>query len=160
MRFQLYWKFMCSDKNNDKNKMNVSPHPFHSFLNSWKTATSAFCEKLSVIAWVDYFVLQISWRWVEKNYFFNFMDVHPLQTKKKVKYPHNKCKGKSVLTETILKLTKSRTAKNDFSKKCHVIFKKFLLLLWTFLSCLVRVPSFKSKSVLSWKIWCPFYKVI
>ena len=160
MRFQLYWKFMCSDKNNDKNKMNVSPHPFHSFLNSWKTATSAFCEKLSVIAWVDYFVLQISWRWVEKIIFLILWMFTPFKPKKKVKYPHNKCKGKSVLTETILKLTKSRTAKNDFSKKCHVIFKKFLLLLWTFLSCLVRVPSFKSKSVLSWKIWCPFYKVI
>ena len=55
---------MCADKNNDKNKMNLSPPSFHSFLNCWKTAKSAktlkfqtfslflltFSEKLSVIA--------------------------------------------------------------------------------------------------------------
>ena len=33
---------------------------------------------------------------------------------------------------------------DDLSKKCHVIFKKFLLLLWNFLGYLVYVPSFKS----------------
>ena len=33
---------------------------------------------------------------------------------------------------------------DDFSEKCHVIIKKFLLLFETFLSYLVCVPSFKS----------------
>ena len=33
---------------------------------------------------------------------------------------------------------------DDFIKKCYVVFKKFLLLFWKFLSCLVCVPSFKS----------------
>ena len=34
--FNLYFKFMCADKNNDNNKANVPPLPFHSsysFLN-------------------------------------------------------------------------------------------------------------------------------
>ena len=35
---------------------------------------------------------------------------------------------------------------DDFSKKCRVIFKRFLLLFRTFLSYLVCVPSFKSIS--------------
>ena len=30
--FNLYWKFMCAVKNDDKNKMNFSPPSFHSFL--------------------------------------------------------------------------------------------------------------------------------
>ena len=38
---------------------------------------------------------------------------------------------------------------DDFSKKCHVIFKKVLLLFWKFLSYLVCVRSFKS-------IYCSF----
>ena len=33
---------------------------------------------------------------------------------------------------------------DDLSKKCHVLFKKLLLLLWKFLSYLRYVPSFKS----------------
>ena len=96
MIFQFILEFMCTDKNNYKNKMNL-PHPsFHSYLNCWKTTKSndknkwtyllfpstdfliveklpslvrlwnfqnfslfllAFCEKLSVIAWGDCFVL-------------------------------------------------------------------------------------------------------
>ena len=31
--FNLYWKFLCTNKNNDKNKTNFSPPLFHSFLN-------------------------------------------------------------------------------------------------------------------------------
>ena len=31
--FNLYWKFMCIDKNNDKSKINVPAPSFHSFLN-------------------------------------------------------------------------------------------------------------------------------
>ena len=34
--FDLCWKFMCTDKNNDKNEMDLPPPPFHSsysFLN-------------------------------------------------------------------------------------------------------------------------------
>ena len=38
---------------------------------------------------------------------------------------------------------------DDFSKKCHVIFKKVLLLFWKFSSYLVCVRSFKS-------IYCSF----
>ena len=59
--FNLYWKFMCTDKYNDKNKANIAHLPFHSsfsFLYYWKTTKSMalkfsdfqFCEKLSVIA--------------------------------------------------------------------------------------------------------------
>ena len=33
---------------------------------------------------------------------------------------------------------------DNLSKKCYIIFKKFSLLLWKFLSYLVCVPSFKS----------------
>ena len=39
--FNLYFKFMCADKNNDNNKTNVPPLSFHSsysFLNCWKAA--------------------------------------------------------------------------------------------------------------------------
>ena len=64
--FNLYWKFMCAVKNDDKNKMDFSPPSFHSFLTCWKGSQSTktlkfsdfslFCEKLRVIAWVDYFV--------------------------------------------------------------------------------------------------------
>ena len=35
--FNLYWKFMCTDKNNDNNKTNLPPATFHSFLNCRKT---------------------------------------------------------------------------------------------------------------------------
>ena len=41
--FNLYWKFTCTNKNNDKNKMNIHPSPFYpsySFLNCWKTTKS------------------------------------------------------------------------------------------------------------------------
>ena len=27
LEFNLYWKFMCTDKNNDKNKTNLPPPP-------------------------------------------------------------------------------------------------------------------------------------
>ena len=67
---------MCTDENNDKNKTNLPPPLFHSFLNFWKPTKSrtlklsdfqfiftvftvTFCEKFSVITWVGYFVLQI-----------------------------------------------------------------------------------------------------
>ena len=41
--FNLYWKFICTNKNNDKNKMNIHPSPFYpnySFLNCWKNTKS------------------------------------------------------------------------------------------------------------------------
>ena len=41
--FDSHWKFMCTDKNNDKTKRNLPPPPFHSsysFLNCWKTTKS------------------------------------------------------------------------------------------------------------------------
>ena len=37
-----------------------------------------------------------------------------------------------------------RKSNDDFSKKCHAIFEKLLLLHWTFLNYLVCVSSFKS----------------
>ena len=40
-----------------------------------------FCEKLCVIAWEDYFVLQICWRWVD------LINSNPLQTKTKYNIP-------------------------------------------------------------------------
>ena len=48
---------------------------------------------------------------------------------------------------------------DDFSKKCHVTFKMFLLLLWSYLICVPRFRSINNSS-LPRKIWCPFYKVI
>ena len=73
-------------KNNDKNKMNL-PHPpsttvaafliAEKLLSLWlwnfqtsKLVLLTFYEKLSVIEWVDYFVLQICLRWVEKKDLF------------------------------------------------------------------------------------------
>ena len=38
---------------------------------------------------------------------------------------------------------------DDFSKKCHIIFKKILLLYWKFLCYLVCVPRFKSINISS-----------
>ena len=38
--FNLYWKFMRTVTNNDKNKMSWPPPSFYSFLNCWKTAKS------------------------------------------------------------------------------------------------------------------------
>ena len=78
---KFYWKHMCADKNNDKNKMNLPPPPppstpvlvsliaeklLHLWLWNFQAFSSlfllTFCEKLSVIAWVNYFILQICWR--------------------------------------------------------------------------------------------------
>ena len=61
--------------------MNLSAPLFHSFFTCWKTGKSTFCEKLSVITRVDYFVLHICWWWVEKNIFFDFLDLNFLQTR-------------------------------------------------------------------------------
>ena len=110
---------MCTDKNNDKNKMNLSlipTTPVAVFLIDEKLRSQCiwhfqafrlflltFCEKLSVIARVDSFVLHICWSWIEKNIFFNFMNFNP-------PYKPN--------------------------------WKFFLF--WNFLSYLVSVPSFKS----------------
>ena len=44
--FNLFWKFMCTLKNND-NKMNLPPSSFHSFLNCWKIAKSTKILKFS-----------------------------------------------------------------------------------------------------------------
>ena len=38
---------MCTDKNNDKNKINLPPPTFHSFRNYWKTATPTKAFKFS-----------------------------------------------------------------------------------------------------------------
>ena len=48
-----------------------------------------FCEKLSVIALVDDFVLHICWRWVEKK--INFMNFNPPPNQNEVKCSHNRC---------------------------------------------------------------------
>ena len=44
---------------------------------------SLFCEKLRVIEWVDYFVLKIYWRWVEKNIFLILWILTPLNQNEK-----------------------------------------------------------------------------
>ena len=51
--FNLYWKFMCTVKNNGKSKMNLPPPFFHSFLNCWKTARSTKTLKFSVWLWLS-----------------------------------------------------------------------------------------------------------
>ena len=61
--FNLYWKFMCTDKNNDKNK------------NSPSTAVYGFSGFQFIfinVYWKikDYFVLQICSGWVEKKHSF------------------------------------------------------------------------------------------
>ena len=70
---------MCTVKNNNKNKMNL-PLPLSTvFLIAEKLPSlrrllnfqtfSLFYEKVRVIAWVNYFVLQIRSRWTEKKHF-------------------------------------------------------------------------------------------
>ena len=70
-------------------------------------------RKLSVIAWVDYFVLQICWRSVEKKVFLkNFMDFNHLQTKIKLNILIINVKTKVFFLITMtLKLAKSEKAK-------------------------------------------------
>ena len=66
--FDLFWKFMCTDENNDKNKTNLFLPPSTPvtvfliarkllYLWLWNLQTFSlfcwlFCEKLSVIAWM------------------------------------------------------------------------------------------------------------
>ena len=54
--FNLYWKFMCTVKNNDKNKMNLLPPSFDSFVNSWKTAKTMTLSLLRIFRLSVYFV--------------------------------------------------------------------------------------------------------
>ena len=46
--FSLYWKFMCTDKNNYKNKMNLPRPSFHSYFNCWKTTKSNDKNKMNL----------------------------------------------------------------------------------------------------------------
>ena len=55
--FDLYWEFVCTGKSNDKNKTNSSTSETFSLSVFFYYL---FCEKLSVIALVDYFSLQNS----------------------------------------------------------------------------------------------------
>ena len=100
----LCCKFMWTDKSNDKNKtilLHSLLPPFSVFLIAenllklwfWIFRFSArfyelFCGKLSVIAWVDNFVFQICWKWVEKELSLGF---NPRPNKNQLKYSHNKC---------------------------------------------------------------------
>ena len=70
-------------------------------------------RKLSLIAWVDYFVLQICWRSVEKKVFLkNFMDFNHLQIKIKLNILIINVKTKVFFLITMtLKLAKSEKAK-------------------------------------------------
>ena len=97
----LYWKFMCTDKNYDKNKTyKTYPLPpstpvtvfliAKKLLRLWLWVFHAFSlflstvgERLSISEWFDCSLLLIYW-WLVKKYFLNiFMDFNPLQTKTK-----------------------------------------------------------------------------
>ena len=96
---------MRPDKNNDKSRAKLSPPRFSIAVSVfliaekllklwlWIFRFSArfyelFCGKLSVIAWVDNFVFQICWKWVEKELSLGF---NPRPNKNQLKYSHNKC---------------------------------------------------------------------
>ena len=51
----------------------------------------------SIIAWLDYFLLQICQTWVEKKTFFYFMAFNPFQAKKKQNIPIINVKTKAFL---------------------------------------------------------------
>ena len=121
--FNLYWKHMCTVENND-NKMNFSLPPctvfliaekLPSLLRFWNFQTfSLFYEKLRVIAWGDYFVLQINWKWVEKNIFLILRILTTFKPKwSKIFY--NKCSNKSAPIKTTLTLAKSWKAKKKYN---------------------------------------------
>ena len=78
----------------------------------------------------------------KKNIRFKYCGFSPPPNQNEVKYSHNKCWDKIVFIEMTLKPRKKSKSKekvelnhlqkmliyDDFSKKCHVILKKFLLL--------------------------------
>ena len=56
-----------------------------------------FCGKLNVVASVDYFILQICWRWVENFFLKNVMVFNPFKTKIKYNIPIINVKTKTFL---------------------------------------------------------------
>ena len=99
--FNLCWKFICTNKNNDKNKMNIHPsrfYPSYSFLNCWKT-TKSRTLKFSDFQFVfinvlwkikrncisGFFCNANLWEAVRKKQFFKA--VYLLQTKMKQNIP-------------------------------------------------------------------------
>ena len=126
--FNLYWKFMCTHKSNDKNKTNLPPPSFHSsysFLNCWKTTNSMTLEfsdfQFNVLWKIKHncisglFCIAHLLEEGKKTFFKNFMDFNPLQTKMKLNNPII-----NVLIEMTLKLAKSGKAK----KICRVMVSK------------------------------------
>ena len=100
LELNMYWKFMCTDENNNENKTNLpSPLTFHSrysFLNYYKKT-----KPMTLKFWdFQFFLLTVLWkikcnfisglfciaalsRWEEKNLFCNFMVFKSLQAKMK-----------------------------------------------------------------------------
>ena len=86
--FNLYCKFMCTDKNNDKDKTNLLPLPFqfvYTVLNCWKT-TKSMTLKLSDFQFafinrkcmIGLFCIANLLEVVKKNkYVFNFLTFNP-----------------------------------------------------------------------------------
>ena len=63
--FNLYWKFTCLEKHNDKNKSNLPVRPYHSsysFLNCWKTTKSMTLKFLGF----QFIVINVLWK-IKRN---------------------------------------------------------------------------------------------
>ena len=120
--FNLYWKFMCTVKIHDKNKMNLPLPSFHSFLNCSKTAKSTKTLKFSDFQFVLWKIksncmsglfyianlLEVGW----KKFFFLILWILIPFKPKWSKIFHNKCYNKSVPIKLTLKLAKNLPRKN------------------------------------------------
>ena len=95
--FNLYWKFMCTGKIHDKNKMNLPLPSFHSFLNCSKTVKSTKTLKFSDFQFVLWKIKSNCMKGLfcignllgvgRKKPFSNFMDFNPFQSNQnEVKY--------------------------------------------------------------------------
>ena len=115
----LYWKFMCTVKNNDKHKMNL-PLPFlHSF---WKTAKSNNTLKFSDFKFVLWkiksncmsglFYIANLLEVGGKKFFFLILWILIPFKPKWSKIFHDKCYNKSVPIKLALKLAKNLPRKN------------------------------------------------
>ena len=114
----LYWKFMCTVKNNDKHKMKLPLPFFHSF---WKTAKPNNTLKFSdfkLVLWKIksncmsglFYIANLLEVGRKKIFFLILWILIPFKPKWS-KIFHNKCYNKSVPIKLTLKLAKKPTQK-------------------------------------------------